>query len=148
MLGYYQDEEATKECLKDGYLYTGDYGYIDDEDFVFFKQRKKRVVKVSGVAVFPSEVEQTIQLIPEVMSCAAIRIPDQLLQNSIKVFVVAKFSDKNEMKEKIMETCRKYLIKWSVPTEIEFKEKLPTTPLGKVDFNTLQEEEDKKRGLL
>ena len=148
MLGYYQDEEATKACLKDGYLYTGDLGYMDEEDFIFFKQRKKRVVKVSGVAVFPSEVEQLIESMPEVSACAAIRIPDEKLQNSLKVFVVAKYFDETDMKDKILETCRKYLIRWSVPTEIEFRKELPLTMLGKVNFRLLQEEEDKKRGLL
>ena len=148
MLGYYQDEEGTKNCLKDGYLYTGDLGYMDEDDFIFFKQRKKRVVKVSGVAVFPSEVEQLIESMPEVSACAAVRIPDKKLQNSLKVFVVAKYFDETAMKDKILETCRKYLIRWSVPTEIEFRDELPLTMLGKVNFRALQEEEDKKRGLL
>ena len=148
MLGYYQDEEGTKNCIKDGYLYTGDLGYMDKDDFIFFKQRKKRVVKVSGVAVFPSEVEQLIESMPEVSACAAIRIPDAKLQHSLKVFVVAKVVDETAMKEKILDTCRKYLIRWSVPTEIEFRDELPLTMLGKVNFRLLQEEEDKKRGLL
>ena len=148
MFGYYKDEEATKECLKDGYLYTGDLGYMDDDGFIYFKSRKKRVVKVSGVAVFPSEVEQVVETIPEVNSCAAISIPDVKLQNSIKVLVVSSYKDKNALKDKIIETCRKYLIKWSVPTEIEFKDSLPLTSLGKVDFNYLQQEEDKKNNLL
>ena len=148
MLGYYKDEEGTKNCLINGYLHTGDLGYMDEDDFIFFKQRKKRVVKVSGVAVFPSEVEQLIESIPEVSYCAAIHIPDKKLLNAIKVFVVAKYFDETAMKEKILETCRKYLIRWSVPVEIEFRDKLPLTMLGKVDFRTLQEEEDKKRGLL
>ena len=148
MLGYYQDEEATKACIIDGYLHTGDLGYIDADGFIFFKQRKKRVVKVSGVGVFPSEVEQLIESMPEVSACAAIHIPDPKLQNAIKVFVVAKYFDETAMKDKILETCRKYLIRWSVPTEIEFRKELPLTMLGKVDFRTLQEEEDKKRGLL
>jgi long-chain acyl-CoA synthetase len=148
MLGYYHDPEATKNCLIDGYLYTGDLGYMDEDDFIYFKQRKKRVVKVSGVAVFPSEVEQLIESMPEVSYCAAIHIPDVKLQNSIKVFVVAKYFDETAMKDKILETCRKYLIRWSVPTEIEFRDELPLTMLGKVDFKVLQEEEDKKRGLL
>ena len=148
MLGYYQDEEATKDCIIDGYLHTGDLGYIDADGFIFFKQRKKRVVKVSGVGVFPSEVEQLIESMPEVSACAAIHIPDPKLQNAIKVFVVAKYFDETAMKDKILETCRKYLIRWSVPTEIEFRKELPLTMLGKVDFRSLQEEEDKKRGLL
>ena len=149
MLGYYQDEEATKNCIIDGYLHTGDLGYMDEDGFIFFKSRKKRVVKVSGVAVFPSEVEQLIESMPEISLCAAIRIPDAKLQNSLKAFVVAtKVFDETELKEKILETCRKYLIRWSVPTEIEFRKELPLTMLGKVDFRKLQEEEDKKRGLL
>ena len=148
MLGYYQDEEATKQCIKDGYLFTGDLGYMDEDGFVYFKSRKKRVVKVSGVAVFPSEVEQLIESIPEVNSCAAIRIPDHKLQNSIKAFVVTSSTSESELKDKIIETCRKYLIKWSVPTEIEFVDSLPITNLGKVDFVLLQQEEDKKHGLL
>ena len=148
MLGYFQDEAATKACLIDGYLHTGDLGYIDKDGFIFFKQRKKRVVKVSGVGVFPSEVEQLIESMPEVSACAAIHIPDPKLQNALKVFVVAKYFDETAMKDKILETCRKYLIRWSVPTEIEFRDSLPLTMLGKVDFRTLQEEEDKKRGLL
>ena len=148
MLGYYQDEEATKNCLIDGFLHTGDLGYIDADGFIFFKQRKKRVVKVSGVAVFPSEVEQLIESMPEVSACAAIHIPDKKLISALKVFVVAKYFDETAMKDKILETCRKYLIRWSVPTEIEFRKELPLTMLGKVDFRKLQEEEDKKRGLL
>ena len=148
MLGYYQDAEATKECLKDGYLYTGDLGYVDEDGFIFFKSRKKRVVKVSGVAVFPSEVEQLIESIPEVSKCAAIGIPNEKLQNSIKVFVVSKTENKESLKEKIIELCKANLIKWSVPTEIEFRESLPLTPLGKVDFASLQQEEDNKRQLL
>ena len=147
MLGYYQDEEATNQCIKNGYLYTGDLGFMDEDGFVYFKSRKKRVVKVSGVAVFPSEVEQVIESIPEVDSCAAIHIPNEKLQNSIKVFVVSKYTNES-LKEKIIETCQKHLIKWSVPTEIEFRNSLPLTPLGKVDFNALQQEEDKKHQLL
>ena len=148
MLGYFKDEEGTKNCIVDGYLHTGDLGYMDEDDFIFFKQRQKRVVKVSGVAVFPSEVEQLNESMPEVSYCAAIHIPDKKLLNAIKVFVVAKYFDETAMKDKILETCRKYLIRWSVPVEIEFRDSLPLTMLGKVDFRALQEEEDKKRGLL
>lgn len=148
MLGYFQDKEATENCLIDDYLYTGDLGYMDEEDFIFFKMRKKRVVKVSGFGVFPIEVEQLIESMPEVSACAAISIPDPVLQNSIKVFVVAKYFDEQGMKDKILDTCRKYLIRWSVPKEIEFRDELPHTLLGKIDFKTLQEEENERRGLI
>ncbi|MCQ2776448.1 MAG: acyl--CoA ligase [Bacilli bacterium] len=147
MLGYFKDEEATNQTLKDGWLHTGDLGYMDEDGFIFFKSRRKRVVKVSGVAVFPSEVEALVSSIPEVISVAAIEIPNAKLQSSIKIFVVAKYFDEEGMKSKILETCRKYLIRWAVPTEIEFRKDLPVTKLGKVDYRTLQSEENAKRGL-
>ncbi|NLB48508.1 MAG: acyl--CoA ligase [Erysipelotrichia bacterium] len=147
MLGYYLDKEATDNCLVDGFLYTGDLGYMDEDGFVFFKARKKRVIKVSGYGVFPSEIEQLIESMPEVSACAAISIPDPVLQNAIKVLVVAKYFDEQGMKEKILQTCHKYLIRWSVPKEIEFRKQLPLTLLNKIDFKVLQEE-DKKRGLV
>ncbi|MCR4879399.1 MAG: acyl--CoA ligase, partial [Bacilli bacterium] len=74
MLHYFEDEEATKATFtKDGYLKTGDIGYMDEDDFIFFKQRKKRVVKVSGVGVFPSEIENLVETVPGVISVCAIR---------------------------------------------------------------------------
>ena len=148
MLYYFEDPEATKATFtKDGYLKTGDLGYMDEDNFIFFKQRKKRVVKVSGVGVFPSEIEALVETVPGVSQVCAIRIPDKRLGSAIKLFVVAKFFDEEGMRNSIIDHCRKYLIRWAVPKEIEFKDELPLTLLGKIDFKTLQEEEDKKRGL-
>ena len=148
MKGYFHDEEATKETVKNGWLYTGDLGYMDEDDFVFFKQRKKRVIKVSGVGVFPTEIERLVESVPGVEACCAIQIPDVRLQNAVKIFVVAKFFDEEGMRNDIMDTCRKYLIRWAVPKEIEFCESLPKTLLGKIDFKVLQKQEDEKRGLI
>ena len=147
MVGYFEDEENTKKSIKDGWLYTGDLGYMDEDGFIFFSQRKKRVVKVSGVGVFPTEVERLIETIPGVQSACAIQIPDSRLQHALKVFVVAKYFDEEGMRNQIIDTCRKYLIRWSVPKEVEFRKELPLTMLGKVDFNKLQKEEDAKRGI-
>ena len=145
MIGYFNDPEATKAAVIDGYLHTGDLGYVDEDGFIFFKQRKKRVVKVSGVGVFPSEIEHLIETIPGVEGCCAIQIPDPKLNSAIKVFVVAKYFDEEGMRHDIMETCQKYLIRWAVPKEIEFRKELPRTLLGKIDFKVLQKEEDEKR---
>ena len=147
MNGYFKDEKASKEAVKDGWLYTGDLGYMDEDNFVFFKQRKKRVVKVSGVGVFPTEIERLVESVPGVEACCAIQIPDPRLQNAIKVFVVAKFFDEIGMRNAIMDTCKKYLIRWAVPKEIEFVDSLPKTLLGKIDFKVLQKQEDEKRGI-
>ena len=148
MNGYYNDEKSTKEAVKDGWLYTGDLGYMDKDNYVFFKQRKKRVVKVSGVGVFPTEIERLVESVPGVEACCAIEIPDPRLQSAIKIFVVAKFFDEEGMRNAIMDTCRKYLIRWSVPKEIEFCNELPKTLLGKIDFKVLQKQEDEKRGVV
>ena len=148
MVHYYKDEKATRATFtKDGYLKTGDVGYIDADGFIFFKQRKKRVIKVSGVGVFPSEVEQLVESVPGVEACCAIRIPDEKLVNAIKIYVVAKYYDEQGMRRAIMAKCQQYLIRWSVPKEIEFVQELPYTMLGKVDFVKIQKEEDAKRGL-
>ncbi len=147
MLGYWKDEAATKATFKNGWLCTGDLGYIDEDGFVFFQQRKKRVVKVSGVAVFPTEVERLVETVPGVEAVCAIQIPDARLQHALKLFVVAKYFDEEGMRNQIMETCRKYLIKWSVPKEIEFVKELPLTLLNKVDFRKLQDQENAKRGI-
>ena len=147
MNGYYKDEAATKRCIVDGWLHTGDLGYMDKDDFVFYKQRMKRVVKVSGVGVFPTEIERLIESIPGVENCCAIEIPDPKLQSAVKVFVVAKYFDEQGMINQIMDTCRKYLIRWAVPKEIEFVDSLPKTLLGKIDFKVLQKQEDEKRGI-
>ena len=148
MLGYYNDEEATKATFnKDGWLKTGDLGYIDEDGFIYFNQRKKRVVKVSGVGVFPTEIEHLVESVPGVEAVCAIRIPDPKLQSAIKLFVVAKYFDEVGMKNLILDTCRKYLIRWAVPKEIEFIKELPYTLYNKVDFRKLQEQEDAKRGI-
>ena len=147
MVGYFNDEKATKEAVKDGWLYTGDLGYMDEDGYVFFKQRKKRVVKVSGVGVFPTEIERLVESVPGVSACCAIEIPDPRLQSAIKIFVVAKYFDEVGMRNAIMDTCKKYLIRWAVPKEIEFCDDLPKTLLGKIDFKVLQKQEDLKRGI-
>ena len=147
MLHYLNNEEGTKEALRDGWLYTGDYGHVDEDGFIYFDQRKKRVVKVSGVGVFPTEIERLVENVPGVEAVCAIQIPDRRLTAAIKIFVVAKYFDEEGMKERILDTCKKYLIRWAVPKEIEFVKELPKTLLGKIDFKKLQEEEDKKRGL-
>jgi len=144
MLGYFKDEEATKECMKDGFVYSGDLGYKDEEGFIFFVNRKKRVVKVSGVGVFPSEIEKLVETLPGVDRVVAISMPDPRLQSAIKLIVVSKLYDKEGLSQTIMEACQKYLIKWAVPKAIEYRDELPLTQYGKVNFRKLQEEEDSK----
>ena len=143
MLGYFNNEEATVKTYHKGYLKTGDLGYIDEDGFLFFNSRKKRVIKVSGVAVFPHQIEELISHIPGVKGVCAIQIPDEQLTNAVKVLVVSNNKDPNI----IIDECRRHLISWSIPKEVEFVDKLPYTKYKKVNFAKLQEEENKKRGI-
>ncbi len=147
MVGYYNDEENTNNAIKDGWLHTGDLGYMDEDGYVYFSQRKKRVIKVSGVGVFPTEIERLIESIPGVINCCCIEIPDEKMQHAVKALVVANYFDEEGMRTNIINTCRKYLIRWAVPKEVEFRKELPLTLLNKVDFNKLQNEENEARGV-
>lgn len=147
MIEYFNDPEATKRAMPDVYIYTGDLGYIDEDGFIFFKQRVKRVIKVSGVGVFPTEVENFIlNKFPTIKQCCAVEIPDEKLVHALKLFVAPK--QEAGMDVAIIEKCREYLIRWAVPKEIEYLDELPKTPLGKIDFNKLTMQEKKKRELL
>lgn len=147
MICYFGDPAATDGAVKDRRIYTGDLGYKDEDGFIFFSSRKKRVVKVSGVGVFPTEIERLVATIPGIKDSVAIEIPDEKLQAAIKLFVVTDVVDKEGMKQDIVDVCHRYLIRWAVPKEIEFRDLLPKTPLNKTDFRKLQEEENNIRGI-
>ena len=140
MLGYFKDEESSKSVYSDGYLKTGDLGYIDEDGFLYFKARKKRVIKVSGVAVFPHEIEAVISSLSGIEAVCVIQIPDEKLTNAVKAVVVAK----NKNKDRIIAECQKRLISWAIPREIEFRNSLPYTRYHKINYLKIQEEENKK----
>lgn len=147
MIEYFNDPEATKHAMDKDYIYTGDLGYIDEDGFIFFKQRIKRVIKVSGVGVFPTEIEDfVLKHFPNVKQCCAIEISDPKLVHAVKLFITPKQDE--SINELIKSKCREYLIRWAVPKEIESIEELPKTPLGKIDFNRLTIDEKRKRGEL
>ena len=140
MLGYFKDEESSKNVYADGYLKTGDMGYIDEDGFLFFKARKKRVIKVSGVAVFPHEIEAVISSLSGIEAVCVIQIPDEKMTNAVKAVIVGK----NKNKDRIIAECQKRLISWAVPKEIEFRNSLPYTRYHKINYLKIQEEENKK----
>ncbi len=153
MLGYIKNEEETKKTLKkhsDGFtwLHTGDLGYMDEDGFFYFKQRLKRMLKVSGYNVYPSEVENVLTQHPLVKHACVIGVEDQYQMTRVKAFIELEDYSKasEQLAEELIEFAKKHLIKWSCPKEIEFREKLPLTRIGKVDFKVLEKEEKEKRG--
>lgn len=141
MICYFEDEKATKATYIGEYLKTGDLGYLDEDGFLYFSSRKKRVIKVNGVAVFPSEIEEAIMSLKGINNVCVIQIPDEKTTNAAKAYVVSKNKDVN----RIINVCKQKLITWAIPKEVEFVKELPLTKYHKVDYVKVQEMENNKR---
>ncbi|MCL2556038.1 MAG: acyl--CoA ligase [Firmicutes bacterium] len=137
MLGYLGDiSSPIKEINGEKWLFTGDLGYIKD-GLLFFKQRIKSMIKVAGVPVFPSEVEEAAMRVDGVTAAAAIGIEDNTIGEMVKLFVEYKGTD-DKIEENIRTECEASLIKYAVPKEIVIKDNLPKTAIGKVDKRGLE----------
>lgn len=147
MCRYLDNEEETDEALrtdKDGvtWLFTGDMGYMDEEGFVYFKQRIKRMIVTSGYNVYPSRIEDIIDKCPDVNYCCVIGVKDTYKMQRIKAYVVLNdgVKESEEEKQKIKDFCKPYLDRYEWIKEIEFRKELPKTLVGKVAYHTLEEE--------
>lgn len=130
MTGYYNRPEATDEILKDGWLATGDIATMDENGFFKIVDRKKDMIIVSGFNVFPNEIEEIIVSHTGVLEAAAIGVPHEVCGEEIKVFVVLK--DKSLTKEDIIAHCRINLTNYKVPKQVEFRDELPKSNVGKI----------------
>ena len=148
MDGYINNRKETKQTLrkhKDGYvwLHTGDSGYMDEDGFVFFKGRIKRMIITSGYCVYPNNIENTIDQSKFVSSSCVIGLPHPYKINAPKAFIVLK--DPNVDKEialaDIKSQVEKNLARYSWPVEYEFRGELPKTKVGKIAYNVLLQEE-------
>jgi long-chain acyl-CoA synthetase len=129
--GYWQKPEETAAVFnKEGYLRTGDLGYVDKDGFVFLVDRKKDMILVSGFNVYPNEVEEAVAMHPGVLEVAAIGVPDERSGEVVKVFVVRKDPALTEVA--LIEHCRSVLTGYKVPKHVEFRGDLPKTNVGKV----------------
>lgn len=145
MQGYYHDPEETSKMLikhDDGrvWLHTGDMCFIDDKGDIYYRQRLKRVYKISGYLVYPSFIEETYRAMAEIYDCCVIGKEDGG-KTMLKLFVVKnkkfKNDDEAELIAKIKHFGEQNLSKWSVPREVVFIDELPRTKVGKVDFKVL-----------
>ncbi|MGI6717859.1 MAG: AMP-binding protein [Bacteroidales bacterium] len=148
MAGYYNNEEETAKTLRKHaddltWLYTGDLGIMDEEGFIYFKGRIKRMIITSGYSVFPAQLENILDSHEKVQMSCFIGVPDSYKMQKIKAFVMLKpgVAPNEETKEELMTYCRKRIAKYSMPYDIEFREELPKTLVGKVAYRVLEEEE-------
>ena len=130
MLGYFNKPEETAKTIRNGWLCTGDIGVMDEDGYFRVVDRKKDMIIVSGFKVFPNELEEIIAAHPKVKECAVVGTPNEKTGEAIKLFVVAK--DSKLSKDELTEYCREKLTAYKIPKEIEFRDNLPKTNVGKI----------------
>jgi long-chain acyl-CoA synthetase len=143
MRGYWQRPDATAEMLKNGELFTGDLGYMDEDGYIFIVDRKKDVVKVSGFQVWPREVEEVLAMHPKVMEVAVAGIPDPRTTEAVKAWIVLR-PGQAATADEIQNFCKEKLTGYKVPRYVEFRSELPKSTVGKVLRRELVKEELEK----
>lgn len=149
MLGYYENETATKNVIKntdDGQiLFTGDLGYVDKDGFVFIKDRIKRIIPRSGFKVFPSELENLFLKNTKIEECVVVGIPDEKDVNAPKAHIIIKNKYKGyeeTIKEELTLMFKNSTLPpYFEPIDYKFRDEMPLTPIGKVDYQALIKEE-------
>lgn len=151
MTGYLKHPEETAETLRilsdgDVWLYTGDLGYMDQDGYVYFRQRLKRLIITNGYNIYPGQLENIIDSCPEVSCSCVIGVKDPRRMQRVKAFIVPREGETpcDELKERIMEQLQLHIAKYALPREIEFRAELPKTLVGKVAYRLLEEEEEQK----
>jgi long-chain acyl-CoA synthetase len=138
MAGYWQRPEETEHVMfADGFLHTGDVGYIDEKGYVFLVDRKKDMILVSGFNVYPNEVEEAVAMHDGVAEVAAIGVADEHSGEAVKIFVVRKNPRVTE--QVLIDHCRTLLTGYKIPKHVEFRDDLPRTNVGKILRRALKE---------
>ena len=139
------NEKETNMVLQyheDGklWLHTGDMGYIAPDGFIYFTQRLKRMIVSSGYNVYPAQIEEVIERHPKVLKCSVVGIPHPHKVKVAKAFIVLKSGEKptSKIKREIKELCEENLSRFSWPKEYEYRESLPKTLFGKINYKELE----------
>lgn len=149
MKEYINEPEETKNTLKkhkDGltWLHSGDLGYMDDDGFVYFKSRLKRMIVSSGYNIYPGQIEQIICEHPYVQACSVVGVPHPYKKEVAKAYIVLKegIELNSEVKKSIKEHCEKNIAKYALPYAYGYRKELPKTKLGKVAYRELINSKD------
>lgn len=137
MAGYHRAPEETERALRDGWLRTGDIGYFDEEGNVYLVDRKKDIIKRSGINVAPAEIERTLSEHPAVTDVAVVGAPDEMREEAIIAFVVLR--EGRTTTDDIREYCEQNLASYKIPQRFQLETALPKDNLGKIDKKTLRQ---------
>ena len=144
MQGYLQNPEETARALQthaDGqtWLHTGDLGYMDEEGYVYFKQRHKRVIVSNGYSIYPQSIENAILSCAEVAACAVVGVPDPIRGQQVQAFVVlCDGADPAQTEPILRAICREQVAAYALPRRFHFLEALPKTLVGKIAYSQLE----------
>ena len=148
MKEYMNNPEETARTLRthdDGltWVYTGDLGTMDDQGFIYFKGRAKRMIITSGYNVYPGQLENILDAHEDVQMSCIIGVPDPYKMQKVKAFVMLKpgVPASEATKQELLSYCRKHVAKYAMPYDIEFRDELPKTLVGKVAYRVLEDEE-------
>jgi len=142
MIGYYKNADATAAALKDGWLHTGDIGYLDEDGFLYFVDRKKDMIKRGGENISSEEVERVLNSHPLIAESAVVAVPDPIRQEEVKACIVLKDASSPDMLpgEQLWQFCAEHLAPFKIPRYLDYRQDLPKTPSSKVQKNILREE--------
>ena len=144
MAGYWNNPDATRAVLKDGRLHTGDLARADEEGFLYIVGRRSEMIKTGGHRVSPKEIEEVLSGMPGVHEAAVVGVPDEMLGQAIRAFVVREPGRAVSMKD-VLKHCSENLEPFLVPHDVVFQDELPKSPTGKIDRAELKSRESPRR---
>jgi long-chain acyl-CoA synthetase len=136
--GYYNNPQATAKIIKDGWLYSGDIGRVDEDGDLFILARKKKTIIVKGQNIYPSDIEDVLYAYPKVAEAAVVGIPDELRGETVRAIISLK-EGKVATEEEIKRFCREHMANYKVPRQIIFVDSLPKTATGKIRKEDLKD---------
>lgn len=139
MKGYWNMPEETANTLRDGWLYTGDIARVDEDGYLYIIDRKKDLIIASGFNVYPRDIEEVLYEHPAIQEAVCIGVPDPYRGEDVKVVIVLK-ADKTVTEEEITQYCKQNLAAYKVPRQVEFRDSLPKTNVGKILRRALRDE--------
>ncbi|MEI2327238.1 AMP-binding protein, partial [Priestia megaterium] len=143
MKGYWKQPEETEAVMRDGWLLTGDVGYMDDKGYFYVVDRKKDIIIAGGYNIYPREVEEVLYEHEKIQEAVVVGVPDPYRGETVKAYIVLK-NGVRCTEEELNEFSRKYLAAYKVPRLYEFRNELPKTAVGKILRRALIDEENEK----
>ncbi|MFH1914761.1 MAG: long-chain fatty acid--CoA ligase [Pseudomonadota bacterium] len=144
MQGYYNRPDATADVLRNGWLYTGDIAYMDEDGYFYIVDRKKDLIISGGYNIYPREIDEVLHTHPKIMEAVSVGIPHDARGEIVKAYVVLQPGETLTRNE-VVAFCREKLASYKVPRQVEFRDSLPKTMVGKVLRRALREEEKARR---